>query len=63
LKKRDQLELELRSVESSERRRNNVALETEKSLTETKYELSQLKKELIFTNNNRKDLEVALQSV
>jgi hypothetical protein len=63
LKKRDQLELELRSVESSERRRNNVALETEKSLTEPKYELSQLKKELIFTNNNRKDLEVALQSV
>jgi len=47
----------------SERRRNDVALETEKSLTEIKYELATAKKELIFSNNNRKDLEVALNAV
>lgn len=47
----------------NERRRNDVALETEKSLTQAKYELAQMRKELIFSNNNRKDLEIALASV
>lgn len=47
----------------SEKRRTDVALETEKTLTEAKYELTNIKKELIFVNNNRKDLEIALQSV
>ena len=37
-----------------------MALDTERALTEVKYELAQLKKELQFVNNNRKDLEVAL---
>ena len=47
----------------SERRRNDVALETEKTLTEAKYDNTNLKKELHFVNTNRKDLEVALASV
>lgn len=46
LKRRESLEQELRCVELSERRRNDVALETEKTLTEAKYEIAQLKKEL-----------------
>ena len=46
----------------SERRRNNVALETEKSLTEIKFENSNLKKEVMYVNNNRNDLEVALSA-
>ena len=50
-------------MELGERRRNDVALETEKNLTETKYELAQIKREVAFVNTNRKDLEVALQSV
>lgn len=47
----------------SERRRADVALDTEKTLVEAKFEISQLKKEMQFLNNNRKDLEVALTSV
>lgn len=62
MKRRESLEAELKCTESNERRRNDVALETEKTLTEVKYELATLKKELQFANNNRKDLEIALQS-
>ena len=40
-----------------------MALETEKSLTEAKYEISQLYKEMQFLTTNRKDLEVALGSM
>ena len=39
-----------------ERRRNDVALETEKTLIEAKEKLKDMEKELIFVNNNRKDL-------
>lgn len=60
MKRRESLEAELKCTESNERRRNDVALETEKTLTEVKYELATLKKELQFANNNRKDLEIAL---
>ena len=63
VKRRESLEAELKCTELTERRRNDVALETEKTLTETKYELAALKRELQFATNNRKDLEVALQSV
>ena len=63
LKRRDSLEQELKCTELSERRRCDVALETEKSLTEAKFELSTLKSELQFVNTNRRDLEVALSSV
>ena len=47
----------------SERRRCDVALETEKTLTEAKFEISNLKREIAFVNANRKDLEVALSAV
>lgn len=47
----------------SERRRNDVALETEKTLTEAKFEIVNLKKEVQFLSNNRKDVEIALSSV
>jgi len=60
IKRRDSLEAELKCTELTERRRNDVALETEKTLTETKYELATMKRELQFATNNRKDLEVAL---
>lgn len=43
---RQGLESELRTIEHAEKRRNDVALETEKSLTEVKYENSQLRKEV-----------------
>ena len=60
LKRRESLEQELKCTELSERRRCDVALETEKTLTEAKFEIAQLKREVQFVNNNRKDLEVAL---
>jgi len=62
-KRRESLEQELRCAEMSEKRRNDVALETEKSLTEVKFENANLKREVQFVNTNRKDLEVALASV
>ena len=62
-KRRESLEQELKCTELSERRRCDVALETEKSLTEAKFEVSTLKRELQFVNTNRRDLEVALSSV
>lgn len=40
-----------------------MALETEKTLTEAKFEISNLKREISFVNANRKDLEVALSAV
>jgi hypothetical protein len=36
----------MKCVELSERRRNDVALETEKTLTEVKFEVAGLKREL-----------------
>jgi hypothetical protein len=45
-RQREGLEQEFRGIESAERRRGEVALETEKSLTEAKYEVSQLRKEV-----------------
>jgi hypothetical protein len=47
----------------NERRRNDVALDTEKHLTEAKFEIVNLKKEVQFLSNNRKDLEIAIQSI
>jgi hypothetical protein len=47
----------------TEKRRNEVGLETEKSLTECKYELSTMRKELQFLNQNRNDLECAIGAV
>ena len=39
-RKRVGLEQELKTIEMAEKRRNDVALETEKSLTEAKFEIS-----------------------
>jgi predicted RNase H-like nuclease (RuvC/YqgF family) len=57
------LEQELKTIELTEKRRNEVALETERSLTEAKYELSQLRKELQFLTQNRSDLEAGISAV
>ena len=46
-----------------ERRRNDVALETEKALTESKEKVRELEKEVIFINRNRKDLELVVHGV
>jgi hypothetical protein len=62
-KRRETLEQELKCTELNERRRNDVALETEKSLTEAKFEIVNLKKEVQFLTNHRKDLEIAYNSV
>lgn len=59
LKLRARLEDELKNSEQVERRRNEVALDTEKTLTETKFELENMKKEIKFLANNRNDLQVA----
>ena len=56
------LEQQLKCTELTERRRCDVALETEKSLTEAKFEISNLKREVAFVNANRKDLEIALSA-
>lgn len=53
----------MKTIEYAERRRNDVALETEKSLTEAKFEVSQLRKEIQFLNANRADLELALGGI
>jgi chromosome segregation ATPase len=62
-RQRQELEQDLKNIESVERRRTDVSLETEKSLTEAKYEISQMKKEIHFLNTNRSDLEVAIGSI
>ena len=62
-RQRQELEQDLKNIESVERRRTDVSLETEKSLTEAKYEISQIKKEIHFLNTNRSDLEVAIGSI
>lgn len=46
VKRRESLEQELKCTELSERRRCDVALETEKTLTEAKFEVSNMKREL-----------------
>ena len=46
-----------------ERRRHDVALETEKSLTEAKERIKEQQKEIMFVNSNRKDLEIAVMGL
>ena len=50
----------MNNCENQERRRHDVALETEKSLNEAKEKIKELEKEIIFVNNNRRDLENAV---
>ena len=47
----------------SDRRKNEVALETERSLAEAKQEMCGLKRELIFMTQARSDLEKAYSAV
>ena len=61
-KKLNELELELKQNETIERRRGDVALETETKLTQVKQELQDVRKELNFITRNRNDLEVALKA-
>lgn len=51
---------DLQSCEHVEKRRHDVALETEQALIKAKEDINGLKKELVFANNNRRDLETAL---
>ena len=60
--KLDELELELKQNETIERRRTDVALETEANLSQVRKELQDVRKELIFVQNNRNDLEIALKA-
>ena len=57
-----ELELELKQNETIERRRTDVALETETVLSQTRNELTDVRKELIFIQRNRNDLEIALKA-
>ena len=50
----------MNNCENIERRRHDVALETETSLTEAKQKILDLEREVIFVNNNRRDLENAV---
>ena len=60
--KLSELELELKQNETVERRRTDVALETETILAQSRSELQDARKELIFVQRNRNDLEVALKA-
>ena len=46
-----------------ERRRHDVALETEKTLIDAKENIKELQKEILFINSNRKDLELAVHGL
>ena len=50
----------MNNCEYLERRRLDVAMETEKALAEAKNELKEMKKEIVFANNSKKDLELTL---
>ena len=54
---------DIRNFDTVEKRRHNVALETEQSLNEAKDRIKELEKELRFVNSNRRDLELALGGV
>lgn len=57
---RERLEIDLRSGEMVERRRSEVALETEQTLSQVRDEMGKLKREYDFLDRNRLDLERAL---
>lgn len=53
----------MNNCEHLERRRHDVAIETEKTLYAAKEKIIELEKELGFVNNNRKDLETAVRGL
>ena len=59
----DDIVSQLKKCEGSEKRRYDVAIETEKALGESREQLKDMKKELLFVNNNRKDLETAVMGL
>ena len=61
--KNDEIVDLLKNCESMERRRNDVALETEKTLMDAKETIAEQKKEILFINTNRKDLEMAVHGL
>ena len=46
-----------------ERRRNEVAIETEQTLNKAKTQIEELSQELLFVNSNRRDLEGAVHGL
>jgi chromosome segregation ATPase len=61
--KNEQIVELLKNCESMERRRHDVALETEKTLMDAKQTIKSLQKEILFINSNRKDLELAVHGL
>lgn len=59
----EQIITDLNSCEHVERRRHDVALETEKTLFAAKEKIVELEKEIGFVNNNRRDLETAVRGL
>ena len=53
----------LRNIEQIEKRRNDVALETEKSLADAKQQIQEMKREILLANNNKRDLELTIYSI
>lgn len=63
VEKNEQIIYDLNNCEHLERRRHDVALETEKTLFTAKEKILELEKEIGFVNNNRKDLETAVRGL
>lgn len=56
----DEILENLKNCELVERRRHDVALETEKALVDAKRQVSDMKKEAAFANASKRDLELAV---
>ena len=61
--KNDEIVDLLKNCECMERRRHDVALETEKTLMDAKETIKEQQKEILFVNSNRKDLELAVHGL
>lgn len=59
---RQRLEVDLKNTESIERRRTEVALETEQNLAKVRSDLSRVKAELDFQCRSKDDVELALRA-
>lgn len=55
-----QIQENLKNCELVERRRHDVAIETEKALAEARNSITEMKKEVAFANATKRDLELAL---
>ena len=59
-RKNDEILENLKNCELVERRRHDVALETEKALVDAKRQVSDMKKEVTFAVASKRDLELAV---